>query len=90
MIGRDISRRDRSDACAACHPIGRARSWHRSKEEWALLVTMHRGYFAVAEFQSFYRREPALPVQPPPRGQTLSIAASHWIRRLNICRKNIR
>ncbi len=39
-------------ACASCHPIGRARSWRRSKEEWDLLVTMHRGYFTVAE-QSF-------------------------------------
>ena len=39
-------------ACASCHPIGRARSWHRSKEEWDLLVLMHRGYFTVAE-QSF-------------------------------------
>jgi quinohemoprotein amine dehydrogenase len=39
-------------ACASCHPIGRARSWRRSKEEWDLLVSMHRGYFTVAE-QSF-------------------------------------
>jgi quinohemoprotein amine dehydrogenase len=39
-------------ACASCHPLGRARSWRRSKEEWNLLVTMHRGYFTVAE-QSF-------------------------------------
>src|SRR5579885_438085 len=39
-------------ACASCHPIGRARSWRRSREEWNLLVAMHRGYFTVAE-QSF-------------------------------------
>src|SRR5579871_1317726 len=39
-------------ACASCHPIGRARSWRRSKDEWNLLVAMHRGYFSVAE-QSF-------------------------------------
>ncbi len=39
-------------ACASCHPLGRAESWHRSKDEWSLLVAMHRGYFTVAE-QSF-------------------------------------
>src|SRR3984957_2493280 len=46
------------EACAACHAIGRARSWHRSKEEWDLLVNMHRGYFIVSE-QSFRGRGPA-------------------------------
>ena len=43
------------EACAACHPIARAKSWHRSKEEWDLLVEMHRGYFTVSE-QSFRGR----------------------------------
>jgi len=43
------------EACAACHPIARARSWHRSKEDWDLLVNMHRGYFIVSE-QSFRGR----------------------------------
>jgi quinohemoprotein amine dehydrogenase len=43
------------EACAACHPIARARSWHRSKEEWDLLVNMHKGYFTVSE-QSFRGR----------------------------------
>jgi quinohemoprotein amine dehydrogenase len=43
------------EACAACHPIARARSWYRSKEEWDLLVNMHRGYFIVSE-QSFRGR----------------------------------
>ena len=43
------------EACAACHPIARARSWHRSKEDWDLLVNMHLGYFIVSE-QSFRGR----------------------------------
>jgi quinohemoprotein amine dehydrogenase len=43
------------EACAACHAIGRARSWYRSKEDWDLLVNMHRGYFMVSE-QSFRGR----------------------------------
>jgi quinohemoprotein amine dehydrogenase len=43
------------ETCAACHPIARARSWHRSKEDWDLLVNMHLGYFIVSE-QSFRGR----------------------------------
>src|SRR5258708_15511759 len=43
------------ETCAACHPIARARSWYRSKEEWDLLVNIHRGYFIVSE-QSFRGR----------------------------------
>jgi quinohemoprotein amine dehydrogenase len=54
--------------CTACHAIGRARSWRRSKEEWTLLTTMHSGYFAVADFQAFYRFQPPAD-QPPPPGQ---------------------
>jgi quinohemoprotein amine dehydrogenase len=54
--------------CSSCHPIGRARSWRRSKQEWTLLATMHSGYFAVADFQAFYRFQPPAD-QPPPPGQ---------------------
>src|SRR5579863_9200647 len=52
-------------ACMICHPLGRAMSWRRSKEEWALLANMHVGYFPVVEFQGF-RREPPQPDAPPP------------------------
>jgi len=47
------------DACAACHPVAQPNSWRRSKTEWDLLSSMHRGYFPVVEFTSFRR---------PPRG----------------------
>jgi hypothetical protein len=50
------------DACASCHPLARARSWFRSKEEWDLLVAMHEGYFPVVKRTSFLR--PSY----PPRG----------------------
>jgi quinohemoprotein amine dehydrogenase len=53
-------------ACAACHAIGRARSWHRSKEDWNLLVAMHTGYFPVADFTAFYRFQPPSDTPPPP------------------------
>src|SRR5579864_6396788 len=51
--------------CMICHALGRAMSWHRSKEEWTLLGNMHVGYFPVVEFQGF-RREPPPPDAPPP------------------------
>jgi quinohemoprotein amine dehydrogenase len=47
------------DACASCHPIAQALSWRRSREEWDLLVDMHRGYFPVVENTSF--RRPSYP-----------------------------
>ncbi len=52
MIDESFPNDSIRQACASCHAMGRARSWRRSKEEWDLLVAMHRGYFTVAE-QSF-------------------------------------
>lgn len=49
------------DACASCHPMAQALSWRRSREEWDLLVDMHRGYFPVVENTSF--RRPSYPAQ---------------------------
>jgi quinohemoprotein amine dehydrogenase len=42
------------ETCASCHPLGRAASWRRSKEEWDLLIAMHSGYFPVTDI-SFRR-----------------------------------
>jgi quinohemoprotein amine dehydrogenase len=64
-------------ACSVCHAIGRARSWRRSKDEWNLLVAMHSGYFAVADFQAFYRFFPPLDGPAPPgqdRRQPVDVA----------------
>jgi quinohemoprotein amine dehydrogenase len=47
------------DACASCHPLARPKSWRRSREEWELLISMHRGMFPVVENTSF--RRPAMP-----------------------------
>ena len=46
------------DACASCHPLAKPRSWRRSREEWELLIAMHRGYFPVVEFTSYRRPTP--------------------------------
>ncbi len=60
------------DACAACHPIAQPNSWRRSKVEWDLLASMHRGYFPVVEFNSF--RRPPRPGAGAGRGATAAPA----------------
>lgn len=70
------------ETCAACHPIARARSWRRSKEEWDLLVEMHRGYFTVSE-QTFRGRGGRGPAAPgvdtrPPSDQAVEYLAKNY------------
>jgi quinohemoprotein amine dehydrogenase len=61
------------DTCSSCHPLAQAMSWRRSREEWDLLIEMHKGYFPVVEFTSFRRPDPppgqapaAAPAPAPP------------------------
>jgi quinohemoprotein amine dehydrogenase len=35
--------------CMGCHPLGRALSWRRTKEEWKLLMNMHVFLYAQAD-----------------------------------------
>ncbi len=46
------------ETCIACHSIGRVISQRRTKEEWELLVAMHRGYYWLSDFQAFRRTGP--------------------------------
>lgn len=67
-------------ACSTCHPIGRARSWRRTKDEWTLLANMHSGYFAVADFQAFYNFQPPADAPLPPgqdRRQPIDVAIEY-------------
>jgi quinohemoprotein amine dehydrogenase len=54
MVDEPLPNDNMRDTCASCHPLGRAASWRRSKEEWDLLVNMHSGYFPVTDI-SFRR-----------------------------------
>jgi quinohemoprotein amine dehydrogenase len=65
MIDEPIPNDSMKEACTVCHSHGRAMSWRRSKEDWELLIAMHRGYFPLVEFQGF-RRRPSPPNAPPP------------------------
>ncbi len=35
--------------CMSCHALGRPFSWHRTKEEWTLLTTLHSALYQQAE-----------------------------------------
>src|SRR5258708_6801922 len=43
--------KDTSDTCSSCHSIARVLSERRTKEEWELLVAMHRGYYPLVDNQ---------------------------------------
>lgn len=47
--------RDTERTCRACHSMGRVITERRTKEEWGLLVAMHRGYYPDVDFQAFRR-----------------------------------
>jgi quinohemoprotein amine dehydrogenase len=47
--------------CRACHSMGRVITQRRTKEEWGLVVAMHRGYYPGVDFQGFRRGGPPGP-----------------------------
>jgi len=52
------SDKDVDQVCSKCHSMGRVISQRRSKTEWELLVSMHRGYYPLSDFQAFRRGGP--------------------------------
>jgi quinohemoprotein amine dehydrogenase len=74
--------------CAGCHSIGRVLSERRTKEEWQLLVTMHRGLYPLVDNQPMsagqgFRRsrrgavEPNADGTPPDPRQPMDITIEH-------------
>lgn len=45
--------------CNSCHALGRIISQRRTKQEWHLLIAMHRGWYPVIDRQTFRRMSPA-------------------------------
>ncbi len=45
--------------CDACHALGRVISQRRSKDDWSLLIAMHRGWYPIIDRQTFRRMGPA-------------------------------
>lgn len=56
--------KDIEDTCNRCHSVGRIMSERRTKEEWSLLIAMHRGNYPLIDTMGLRRfgppsREPA-------------------------------
>ncbi len=47
--------------CSSCHSMGRVVTQRRTKEEWDLLMAMHRGYYPLSDTQGFRRFGPPAP-----------------------------
>ena len=43
--------KDTSDTCSSCHSMARVLAERRTKEEWELLIAMHRGYYPLVDNQ---------------------------------------
>ena len=75
----DKDKRLTEETCIACHSFGRVMSQRRTKEEWELLVAMHRGYYWLSDFQAFrrtgpLRREPSAEGPPPDSRHPMDVA----------------
>ncbi len=60
--------------CRACHSVGRVLLQRRTRNEWELLVSTHRGYYPNSDFQAFRRSGPASDSAPTPHPMDQAIA----------------
>ena len=58
LIDHDYTADDDTETtCIQCHSMGRVITERRTKDEWGLLIAMHRGYFPYVDFQAFRRTQ---------------------------------
>jgi quinohemoprotein amine dehydrogenase len=80
--------KDTADTCGSCHSMSRVASERRTKEEWSLLVAMHRGYYPLVDNQPMnngmgFRRtrpretEPGADGRPPDNRHPMDKAIEH-------------
>lgn len=85
--------KDAADTCASCHSMARVLSERRTKEEWELLVAMHRGYYPLVDNQPMnggqgFRRtrpiqtEPGADGRPPDNRHPMEKALEHLTKTL--------
>ena len=76
---------DTEAVCIKCHSMGRVISQRRTKVEWDLLITMHRGWYPLVDSQVFRRFGP-LPTEassdgaPPDLRQPVEKAVAHLVK----------
>lgn len=82
-----------ANLCQSCHTMARVLSERRTKEEWELLLAMHRGYYPLVDNQPMngpqgFRRmrpvesEPGLDGRPPDNRQPMDRALEHLTKTL--------
>ena len=82
-----------ADTCSSCHSMARVLSERRTKEEWELLVAMHRGYYPLVDNQPMnsgqgFRRtrptqtEPDADGRPPDNRHPMDKALEHLTKTL--------
>ncbi|HSC27640.1 MAG TPA: quinohemoprotein amine dehydrogenase subunit alpha [Vicinamibacterales bacterium] len=73
---------DTDRVCSSCHSMGRVILQRRTKEDWELLVAMHRGWYPLVDFQVFRRtgpprREPGPDGRPPDNRHPMDRVLDH-------------
>jgi quinohemoprotein amine dehydrogenase len=73
---------DAERTCNVCHSMGRVISQRRTREEWDLLIAMHRGWYPLVDNQAFRRpgpppREPSADGRPPDTRHPVEKAVAH-------------
>jgi quinohemoprotein amine dehydrogenase len=85
--------KDTADLCQSCHSIARVLSERRTKEEWELLVALHRGLYPLVDNQPMvpgggFRRtrapqtEPGADGRPPDNRHPMDKAIEHLTKAL--------
>ena len=85
--------KDTAATCSSCHSIARVLGERRTKEEWELLVAMHRGYYPLVDNQPMsngqgFRRtrpmqtEPGEDGRPPDNRHPMDKALEHLAKAL--------
>jgi quinohemoprotein amine dehydrogenase len=73
---------DTDRVCSSCHSMGRVLLQRRTKDDWDLLVAMHRGWYPLVDFQVFRRtgppeREPGPDGRPPDNRHPMDKVLDH-------------
>lgn len=76
---------DAERTCNVCHSMGRVISQRRTRDEWNLLIAMHRGWYPLVDNQAFRRpgplpRDPSPDGRPPDLRQPVEKAVDHLAR----------
>ena len=85
MVDYKYENADAERTCNVCHSMGRVISQRRTREEWNLLVAMHRGWYPLVDNQAFRRpgpppRDPSPDGRPPDLRQPVEKAVDHLSR----------